>query len=349
MEKTLNKIYYNAGGFMSYNNLLKAAQKEIPDIDPDELHEWLNNQKIYQEHKRSQSYSGPKAHFNESIPNHTHQADILFMPHFNKFKYILTVVDVATRYKAARALRDKTGDVVWRALQDIYSNTLLKPPEIMMTDSGTEFNETHRQLTALYNTVPSLGSKYNHKHTAIVERFNRTLSERLFKAMEHRENEQIDKFKQSNKSINGIVFDYGVDHTKKAAIPLVDKRWVDDLPGFVDALNSEKTRMIGMSPNEAMQLANVEQPIDTTNEESDEHSFLFDIGDHVKYLLEDDETVDRQRRVTDKTYSFHTFTVYNIVRQAFRPTYFWIEREDDNGKVIRKKKGYKYNELLKID
>ena len=44
----------------------------------------------------------PRAKFSVSVPNDTHQADLLFLPHDRQrklYKYALTIVDVASRYK----------------------------------------------------------------------------------------------------------------------------------------------------------------------------------------------------------------------------------------------------------
>ena len=43
----------------------------------------------------------PRPKFDVSGPNEVHQADLLFLPHDRRFKYALTVVDVASRYKEA--------------------------------------------------------------------------------------------------------------------------------------------------------------------------------------------------------------------------------------------------------
>ena len=64
------------------------------------------------------------ARFTEQRPNYIHQADVLFLPHDKQgktiYKYALTLVDVASRYKAARPLTDKTAAAVASALTDIY-------------------------------------------------------------------------------------------------------------------------------------------------------------------------------------------------------------------------------------
>ena len=65
--------------------------------------------------------------FDVAVPNEVHQADLLFLPHDRPgrgrklYKYALTVVDVASRYKEAEPLVTKEAKEVADALSRIYS------------------------------------------------------------------------------------------------------------------------------------------------------------------------------------------------------------------------------------
>jgi len=102
-----------------------------------------------------------------STPNKVHQADLLFLPHDKLprrrkvYKYALTVVDMASRYKEAEPLTSKNCDEVAKAFQAIYKRSPLTWPEMLQVDPGRGRVEIHRDQ-------------------AIVEHFNRTLAERLF-------------------------------------------------------------------------------------------------------------------------------------------------------------------------
>ena len=62
------------------------------------------------------------------------------LPHGRKvYKYALTVVDVASRYKAAEPLTSKESDEVSRAFQRIYKRGPLKWPHLLQVDPGREF------------------------------------------------------------------------------------------------------------------------------------------------------------------------------------------------------------------
>ena len=77
-----------------------------------------------------------------STPNSVHQADLLFLPHDKLprgrkvYKYALTVVDVASRYKEAEPLTLKISDEVAQAFQKIYRRSPLKWPQMLQVDPG---------------------------------------------------------------------------------------------------------------------------------------------------------------------------------------------------------------------
>ena len=53
------------------------------------------------------------------------------------YRYILTVIDVFSRYAWSRALKTKTGEEMVEAFQNIFQEG--KSPHFLQTDQGTEF------------------------------------------------------------------------------------------------------------------------------------------------------------------------------------------------------------------
>ena len=111
-----------------------------------------------------------------------HQAD-LFLPHDKHgrkvYKYALTVVDVASRYKAAEPLTSKDSDEVSKTSQKIYKRRPLKWPQLLQVDPGREFMGTITKVMENNKTAIRRGRTDIHRDQATVERFNRTLAERL--------------------------------------------------------------------------------------------------------------------------------------------------------------------------
>ena len=128
-------------------------------------------------------HSSPK---NVSAPNAVHQADLLFLPHDKLpqgrkvYKYALAVVNVASRYKEAEPLTSKDSAEVAKAFQSIYRRSPLTWPQVLQVDPGREFMGSVTKEMETHKTYIRCGRVEIHRDQAIVERFNRTLAERLF-------------------------------------------------------------------------------------------------------------------------------------------------------------------------
>ena len=117
-------------------------------------------------------------HFSIQMPNFLHQIDLLHLPNDSGFQYALTLVDVASRYKGARPLRNKTAVATLNALLDIYEkDEYLKWPAIINADKGGEFSKIKKECEDR-DTVFQENEKSN--HLAFVESFNKHLAKKLF-------------------------------------------------------------------------------------------------------------------------------------------------------------------------
>ena len=120
--------------------------------------------------------------FDVSAKNEVHQA-ALFLPHDrvrNKtYKYALTLVDVGSRYKEAEPLTSKDSKEVAKAFEKIYKRHL-KYPKLLQVDPGREFMGAVTQLLEKHKVRIRRGRRDIHRDQGVVERFNRTLAERLF-------------------------------------------------------------------------------------------------------------------------------------------------------------------------
>ncbi|XP_057297615.1 uncharacterized protein LOC130628650 [Hydractinia symbiolongicarpus] len=174
-----------------------------------------------------------------------HQFDLLYMPHDklygNTYKYILTGIDVASRYKVARPLRTKKASEVADMLKDIYKAGPLRYSKIFQVDNGSEFkSNVSTLLEAKGVEIKRATTKYHHTFTAFVESYNKVLAERLFKSQDAQE----------------LV----TDETSTT--------WVKHLYTIVKRLNNTKTAMIGMKPSKAIKLDEV--PLAKSGEYPDE-------------------------------------------------------------------------------
>ena len=127
-----------------------------------------------------------RPHYEVKILNQIHQFDLLYMPsntlYENKYQYILSGIDVASRYKVARSLRTKQAADVGAMIADIYKVGPLTYPVLFQCDSGSEFKGAVTKLLQKHKvTIRTVTMKCKHTHTAFVEALNKTLTERLLK------------------------------------------------------------------------------------------------------------------------------------------------------------------------
>ena len=101
------------------------------------------------------------------------------MPHNlfegNTYKYILTGIDVASKYKVVCPLRTKISSEVAFVLEAIYKKDgVFKYPEAFQCDNGSEFKNEVTKLLQKHNVhIPRAREKYKNTHTAFVEAFNK--------------------------------------------------------------------------------------------------------------------------------------------------------------------------------
>ena len=107
---------------------------------------------------------------------------LFFLPHdklprgCKVYKYALTVVDVASRYKEAEPLTSKDSAEVAKAFQSIYRRSPFTWPQVLQVDPGREFMGSVTKEMEDHKTYIRRGRVEIHRDQAIVERFNRTLA-----------------------------------------------------------------------------------------------------------------------------------------------------------------------------
>ena len=224
----MDKIYYQPNHLWKGQKAIKKL-KELSEEKPKAVKQWLSRQAFWQVHLPAPKHVD-RPHYQVTIPNEMHQFDLLYMPsdtlYGNKYKYILTGIDAASRYKVARPLRTKQAHNVAEMIADIYKVGPLKYLKIFQCDNGSEFKgEVTKMLGKQEVKIRRVTMKYKHTRTAFVEALNKILTERLFKVQDAQELNDPEK---------------------------VSLRWAKHLYGFVNELNNTKTEMIGMKPKDAI-------------------------------------------------------------------------------------------------
>jgi hypothetical protein len=142
------------------------------------------------------------------------------------YKYILTIIDVFTKYELVIPLKNKTGQTITDTFTNIFKKTI---PSKLWVDRGSEFyNKTFEKLLKTHNIV--MYSTYSNNKSVVVERFNRTLKTNMFRL-----------FTQNN-----------------------NRNWIDILDKLVKDYNDTIHSTIGMTPNDALLKKNYETVLQNT-------------------------------------------------------------------------------------
>ena len=223
------------------------------------------------------------------------------LPHGRKvYKYALTVVDVASRYKAAEPLASKESDEVSKAFQRIYRRGSLKWPQMLQVDPGREFMGTVTKVMQNNKSAIRRGRTEIHRDQATVERFNRTLAERLFGYQYLIEM----NMQQSNQG---------------------STKWVKRLPAVVSALNNEVTRLTGKKPAEAIKDKSVySKPATPYSRPVGVLKKKLPPQVNVRYLYQPGELEGGGRRATDPIWSLKVYNIEKIVTKPKEPVMYYF-------------------------
>ena len=153
-------------------------------------------------------------------------ADLVDMQEWSRinkgYKYMLNVIDVFSKYAWSVPLKDKKGDTATEAFKYIVDNSNRIPKHIWV-DKGKEFYNKNMDEWLKENKINRYSTFGEHK-SAVVERFNRTLKEKMWK-----------RFTAEN-----------------------TRNWVDMIDRLLSEYNKTVHSTIGMNPIKASKIKNSE-------------------------------------------------------------------------------------------
>ena len=218
--KKLNAIYHNPqdpGSLGGIARLARRASQLSITKDRQIIREYLETQRAYSYHKPAQKRYSRNRTIVSGIDAQW-QADLADMQSLSEdndgVKYLLTCIDVFSKYAWVVPVKDKSTKTMLLALDQLMALAAPRIPKKLQTDKGTEF--LNKQFQA------KLKSQYGIEHfttmgetkASIVERFNRTIKERMW------------HYFTSSKT----------------------KRFLDVLPSLVESYNNSHHRSIRMRP-----------------------------------------------------------------------------------------------------
>ena len=298
----LQEIYYQPQNLWKGKKAVKML-KSMSKLKPKVIKQWLSKQAFWQVHLPAPKHV-ERPHYDVTTPNELHQFDLLYMPgdklYGNKYKYILSGIDVASRYKIARPLRTKQAKEVAEMINDIYKVAPLTFPKTFQCDNGSEFKAEVTKLLEKHNVeIKRATTKYKHTHTAFVESLNKVLAENLFKIQDAQELNDSEK---------------------------VSSTWVKHLYQLIDRLNNTKTQMNGMKPKEAIKMKEV--PLVKRESYPPEEKLPQD--GLYRYLLQPgEEHGDNKKRATDRIWSKKTYRLNEVIQKPGNRVMYYLQDGPD--------------------
>lgn len=200
-----------SGAFTGQETFKRALGK----VSRKKVQDYLQGNDAYTLHKPTRKPRRFRRIYSLGI-NYHFQADLVDMSMFSKenngFKWILTVIDTFSKKLWAFKMKNKTA----KSVLSVFKPLLIeKKPQKLETDSGTEFTNKKFQELLEANKIDHYTVSSDRK-CAIVERVNRTLKTRMYRAF-----------------------------TAQGS-----RRWTNILADLVSGYNNSYHRSIKMKPNE---------------------------------------------------------------------------------------------------
>ncbi|ULU12860.1 hypothetical protein L3Y34_015828 [Caenorhabditis briggsae] len=261
----LEKTYYSPeSGFCGVNELQRKTKLPIKEVK-----EFLNEQDVYTLHKPARKNFKSQRVFVNGIDDQW-QSDLVEMIPYEQenegYRYLLTIIDCFSKFAWVVPLKSKSGKETADALSSVFTKSKRKPKK-MQTDNGKEYYNTSMQK--LFKSLEiNHFSTYSDKKASIIERFNRTLKEKMWKMFTHQGNH----------------------------------KWVDILDDLVLGYNNHYHTSIKMTPTQASKIENERivynnlfpSKLEGESNNKIENSTKFKIGDTVR--------ITKYKAIFDKGY-----------------------------------------------
>ncbi|GFT22898.1 putative uncharacterized transposon-derived protein F54H12.3 [Trichonephila clavipes] len=179
MHQDLAAFYENPEVPNSFGGVEALHRSVKGKYSKKDVKHWLSQKDAYTLHKPVRHKFQRNRVFVSDI-DRQFQADLVDMQslaEFNKgYKYLLTCIDLFSKFAWAVPLKDKFGKSVKSGLEIIFKE---RKPKVLQTDAGKEFLNKIVQ-----NYLKNLNVNFftnNETKASIVERFNRTLKTKMWK------------------------------------------------------------------------------------------------------------------------------------------------------------------------
>ena len=248
MIKSINELPYNQQQYGTFlvKNIIRSKRKLGLGVE--------NHNKILSEElHKSKRKNYPRRKIIVNNINEIFAADLVEMQKFAKlnkgYRYLITCIDIFSKFAWVIPLKDKKGITIKNALEKIFNK---RKPKFLWTDNGKEFYNKQVQDLLNENNIKLYSTNNSEIKSAVVERFNRTFKNMMYK-----------KFTENNNTI-----------------------FYNILDELVNNYNNKYHSTIKMSPIEGSKKINEKKIKNIYNFEKTKKLGKFKIGDRVRISLE---------------------------------------------------------------
>ena len=292
-EELLHDIYYVKKNFDGINQLFKKAKVTNKNIKLEFVKEWLSKQGTQQ-----QTLMKPKKIVYLPIYSDTpfsFQIDLTFFPRYklkNDNYYVLfTAININTRFAYAYYTKTKDSKEILDVMKRFKDDCL--EIDTITTDKGSEFMNSFFGDYCDEQNIEAFYCKNDSHKLGIINRFHRTLKEKLLKYM----------------TANDTV------------------RWIDVIDDIVYNYNHSVNRGIGIEPykvNNFIQTELISNNITKTNNIKS-HDVEINVGDKCRILNKTDLFEDK---MTTK-YSNHVYIITKVNKNTVTLNDGKVEKKSD--------------------
>lgn len=319
VDEILSSIYYDApnpASFASKEKLFLEARRRIPWVTRDRVAEFMRDNLTYTLH-HPRRVNFPRNPVVVSHVHEQHQLDLAdmsedrFVKRNDGYRFLLTGIDILSKQARVVPLKSKHANSVVEGLEKMYENWTI--PTHIQTDRGKEFVNARVKEFMDQNKIHFFTSQNQTTKCAVVERFNRTIKDKIFRMVTSQGNE----------------------------------RYIDALDDLVDSYNNSYHRTIRRKPVDVT-TDNEREVFRTVYGAEDVRELRNRTKKGSKLRLGDTVRINYKNEVFARGYlpqwQDMVFKINNITEQAGNQLFFRIE--DEKGRTIPQR-FYSY-ELQKI-
>jgi hypothetical protein len=242
------------GGIKSLYRLMKQKKQNVTHK---QVVNWLAEQEAYNLHKPIRRRFLRRKIFARGI-DYLWQADLVDMTHLadhnEGYRFLLTVIDVFSKYAWTVPLKRKDAKSVAEAFDEIFTE---RKPQKLQTDKGKEFVNSTFQKKLEEIDVQFYVSQNDDIKASVAERFNRTLKTKMWKYFTHR-----NTFKYTD-VLQDLIYSYNHSYHRTIGCTPASVK-TDDVPAIRERMygTSEKSSVPKLKIGTKVRISKSRRPFD---------------------------------------------------------------------------------------